>query len=139
MKRADAPVEGAPVAGAPQKVVNITNNITTNYYNVRVKDDDEEARRWIDAKTGIPTTNVANVRWMKNEGGWLVEWVDAATKKRKAKFFKGYGAWEAAVRHRAEAQATEGTKGPGKLRFTADGEAVGSGDGAWLGGVHPGS
>ena len=43
MKRADAPVEGAPVAGAPQKIINNTYNITNNnHYNVRVKDDDGE-------------------------------------------------------------------------------------------------
>ena len=123
MKRADAPVEGAPVAGAPQKIINNTYNITNNY-NVRVKDDDGEARRWIDAKTALPKTNVAMVSWNKNDGGWLVQWIDAATKKCKSKFFKGYDAWEAAVKHRAEAQATEGTRGPGELQFTADGEAI---------------
>lgn len=123
MKRADGPVEGAPVAGAPQKIINNTYNITNNHYNVRVKND-EEARRWIDAKTGLPETNVAMVSWMKGRGGWWVKWIEATTKKRKSKLFKGYDAWEAAVKHRAEAQATEGKKGPGKLRFTADGEAV---------------
>jgi hypothetical protein len=126
MKRADAPVEGAPVAGGPQKVVNnfITNNIhNDNRVIVRVKND-EEARRWIDANTGLPTTNVAMVSWKKEKGAWRVRWVDAATKKPKSKLFKGYGAWEAAVKYRAEAQATEGTRGPGELEFTADGEAV---------------
>ena len=124
MKRADAPVEGAPVAGAPQKVVNITNNIhNDNRVIVRIKNDGE-ARRWFDAQTGLPDTNVAMVSWYKKRGAWRVEWVDAATKKKKAKFFKGYDAWEAAVKHRAEAQATEGKNGPGELTFTADGEAV---------------
>ena len=124
MKRADAPVEGAPVAGAPQKIINNTYNIhNDNRVIVRVKND-EEARWWFDAKTGLPKTNVANMRWRKNYGGWEVEWVDAATKKRKTKFFKGCDAWEAAVRYRVEAQATEGKQGPGELRFTADGEAV---------------
>ena len=125
MKRADAPVEGAPVAGGPQKVVNkfITNNITNNHYNVRVKGDGE-ARRWIDAKTGLPRTNVVMMSWRKYGGGWQVQWIDAATRKQKTKFFKGYDAWEDALKHRAEAQATEGKRVPGELAFTADGEAV---------------
>ena len=54
---------------------NITNNttndnsVTNNTYNVRTTDN-KPAREWIDATTGLPTTNVANVCWYKAGRKW---------------------------------------------------------------------
>ena len=107
---------------------NITNNITNDNrvtnnitYNVRTTDK-KSPREWIDEKTGLPKTNVANVNWNKQKGKWCVQAVDAETKKEKHVGTRKE--WPDAVRLREESQKTEGTKGPGKLEFTEDGEAV---------------
>ena len=96
----------------------VTNNTT---YVVRTKPLGEEPRQWVD-EAGMPRTNVANVSWHKAKKTWHVQAVDAPTRKRA---HVGYAKdWDAAVRLREEAQKTEGTKGPGELEFTEDGEAV---------------
>jgi hypothetical protein len=94
------------------------NNIT---YNVRTKDN-KPAAHWIDAKTGLPKTNVASVSWHKRNGKWRVQAIDAETKRQKHVGLRED--WHDAVRLREEAQKTEGTMGPGELEFTEDGEAV---------------
>ena len=107
---------------------NITNNITNDNrvtnnitYNVRTTDK-KSPREWIDEKTGLPKTNVANVSHNKKQGKWQVKAVDAETRKRK--HVGRRKEWHDAVRLREEAQKTEGTMGPGELEFTEDGEAV---------------
>jgi hypothetical protein len=90
-------------------------------YQVRTTDG-EPARHWIDAKTGLPNTNVANVSWYKQQGKWQVRAVDAETRKKKHVGYRKE--WHDAVRLREEKQKTEGTHGPGELEFTEDGEAV---------------
>jgi len=101
----------------------VTNNNIT--YNVRTTNN-KPAVHWIDAKTGLLKTNVAMVSWYKRDGKWLVQAIDAETKKLKHVGFRED--WHDAVRLREEAQKTEGTMkgtfGPGELEFTEDGEAV---------------
>jgi hypothetical protein len=96
----------------------VTNNIT---YNVRTTDG-EEPSKWEDATTGLPKTNVANVCWAKKSGKWHVQVVDPET--RRLKYLGLRKEWHDAVLLREEAQETEGTRGPGELEFTKDGEAV---------------
>jgi hypothetical protein len=96
----------------------VTNIIT---YNVRTTDGEEPSHR-IDAKTGLPKTNVANVSWYKRYGKWQVRAVDAETRKPKGAGYRKE--WHDAVRLREEVQKTEGTMGPGELEFKEDGEAV---------------
>ena len=96
----------------------VTNIIT---YNVRTTDGEEPSHR-IDAKTGLPTTNVANVSWHKKSRKWDVQVVDADARKLKHVGLRED--WHDAVRLREEKQKTEGTRGPGELEFTEDGEAV---------------
>jgi len=96
----------------------VTNNIT---YNVRTKDN-KPPSRWIDATTGLPKTNVANVNWDKSKDKWMVTVIDAVARKQKTVGRRKE--WYDAVRLREEAQKTEGTHGPGELEFTEDGEAV---------------
>jgi len=109
------------------RVTNNDNRVTNNNitYDVRTKGN-KPAAHWIDAKTGRPKTNVAMVSWYKRDGKWLVQAVDAETKKLKHVGFRED--WHDAVRLREEAQKTEGTMkgtfGPGELEFTEDGEAV---------------
>jgi hypothetical protein len=96
----------------------VTNIIT---YNVRTTDGEEPCQT-IDAKTGLPKTNVANVSWVKSKDKWQVKAVDAETRKMKHVGLRED--WHDAVRLREEKQKTEGTRGPGELEFTEDGEAV---------------
>jgi len=99
----------------------VTNNHNTTYV-VRTKPLGEEPRQWVDEKSGLPRSNVANVSWHKARKTWLVDAVDAQTRKLA---HVGYAKkWDDAVRLREEAQKTEGTKGPGELEFREDGEAV---------------
>ena len=60
--------------------------------------------------------------WDKRYRRWKVQAVDAETRKKKHAGVSKE--WHDAVRLREEKQKTEGTKGPGELEFTEDGEAV---------------
>ena len=104
--------DGKASPGAPKN--------TKEAYVVRTKDK-KSPRQWVDEK-GVPRTNVANVNWLKADKTWKVEWVNPQT--RTLAYFGRSKNWHDAVRMREKAQKTEGTRGPGELEFTKDGEAV---------------
>ena len=104
-------------------ITNNDNRATNITYNVRTTDK-KPASNWIDEKTKLPTTNVANVYWDKASGKWMVQVVDTETRKLTTVGRFPHEKWHDAVRLREEAQKTEGTRGPGELEFTEDGEAV---------------
>ena len=131
MKRRSAPGRKRVVVQKTIKnyITNNDNRVTNNdnrvtniiTYNVRTTDGEKPSHR-IDAKTGLPKTNVANVSWYKKYGKWQVRVVDAETRKPKGVGYRKE--WHYAVRLREEVQKTEGTMGPGELEFKEDGEAV---------------
>ena len=102
-------------------ITNNDNRVTNITYNVRTTDK-KSACNWIDEKTGLPKTNVANVDWIKERGKWKVRAVNAETRKREHVGYRRE--WDDAVRLCEEVQKTEGTRGAGELKFTEDGEAV---------------
>ena len=120
MSEAPAPAGGKrkrPVVQHVTNKYNITNNITNNYdhsvtnndnrvtnntYNVRTTDK-KPPRHWVDEKTKLPKTNVANVSWHKRDSKWEVRAVDAETRKLRA--VGARAEWEDAVRLREEPSA----------------------------------